>query len=41
LPEELTARVKALIRRSFTSAPQNIINYKTFEYDVLNKTLKK
>lgn len=39
LPEELTARINAIVRRSFTKTPNNVIKYKSFTFDTLNKEL--
>ncbi|MDD5213606.1 MAG: response regulator transcription factor [Candidatus Gracilibacteria bacterium] len=40
-PDELIARVSALIRRSYTTYDTPILKYKDFYYDKENKTLKK
>lgn len=40
-PDELLARVQALLRRSYNVSENNIIKYRKFSYDTKNKIIKK
>lgn len=41
LPEELVARIKALIRRSYSWETTNILKYKNYTFDTTNKIIRK
>lgn len=40
-PDELLARVQALLRRAYNVSENNIIKYRKFSYDTKNKIIKK